>query len=71
MELNINVQPNLEIDYINLQKMSFIYNALNSGWNISKKDDKYIFCKKHEGKKEIFLESYLQKFIEDNLGINK
>jgi hypothetical protein len=67
MELNIKAQPNLGIDFINLQKLSFINNAIESGWNVSKKNNKYIFCKKHEGKKEVFLESYLQKFIEDNL----
>ena len=47
--------------------MRFIYNAIESGWNVKKIDNKYYFCKKHEGKKEIYLETYLQKFIEDNM----
>jgi len=48
-------------------KMEFIMNALDAGWSVKKKDDAYIFSKKHEGKREIFQESYLQTFIESNL----
>ncbi len=57
MELNVNVQSDLNIDFIQLQKMSFLYNALNSGWSIKKQKDKYIFSKKHEGKKEVYLDT--------------
>jgi len=71
MELNVNVQSELNIDFIQLQKMSFLYNALNSGWSIKKQGDKYIFSKKHEGKKEVYLDTYLQKFIESNLNLPK
>ena len=44
--------------------MAFIYNAIESGWSVKKNEDKYIFTKKHEDKKEVYLESYLRKFIE-------
>jgi hypothetical protein len=64
LELHDN---NDEIDYIQLQKLKFIYNALESGWTIKKQNDSFIFSKKHEGKKEIFLDTYLRKFIEENL----
>ena len=47
-------------------KKDFIYNALEDGWNITKKNDCYIFRKKHEQKKEVYLDSYLTKFIEKN-----
>jgi hypothetical protein len=47
--------------------MKFLYNALETGWSIVKKDDKYIFNKKHEGEKEIYLDSYLQQFILANM----
>jgi hypothetical protein len=67
MELNISVSPDLNIDFIKLQKMSFLYNALEAGWAVKKQEEKYIFTKKHEGKKEVYLETYLQKFIEANL----
>ena len=47
--------------------MKFLYNALDSGWSIVKRDDKYIFNKKHEGEKEIYLDSYLEQFILANM----
>ena len=62
---------NLEIDCIKLQKMAFIYNAVQSGWEVKMNDDKYIFTKKHEGKKEIYLENYVRKFIESNMDIKQ
>jgi hypothetical protein len=66
-EINLNMNKETEIDFIKLQKMRFIYNAIDSGWNVKKIDNKFYFSKKHEGKKEIYLETYLQKFIEDNM----
>jgi stage II sporulation protein D len=56
-----------QIDSIKLRKMLFIMNALNDGWTIKKKKDSYIFLKNHEGKKEVFLDSYLHTFLKDNL----
>ena len=66
-EISVNINKESEIDFIKLQKMRFIYNAIESGWNVKKIDNKYYFCKKHEGKREIYLETYLQKFIENNM----
>ncbi len=67
MDIYIDSNDNNVIDYITLEKMKFLYNALESGWSIVKKDDKYIFNKKHEGEKEIYLDSYLQQFILANM----
>jgi hypothetical protein len=66
---NMNLQIELpeNIDIVQLQKMAFIYNALTDGWTIKKQENQYIFSKKHEGKKEIYLDTYLQSFIEANL----
>ena len=69
--ININTPNTLEIDYIKLQKMAFVYNALQSGWTVNKKDNTYVFTKKHEGKKEIYLDTYLKSFVEKNMDINK
>jgi len=63
--MNICIDNN--IDYITQQKMKFLYNALETGWTVVKREDKYIFNKKHEGEKEIYLDSYLQQFIVDNM----
>jgi hypothetical protein len=60
---------NIQVTRKEYQKMIFIMNALERGWKIKKiGDDKYVFIKKHEGRKEIFLESYLEKFINTNIG---
>ena len=52
---------------IKMQKMVFLFNALEEGWTINKKNDYYIFKKKHEGKKEVYLDTYLKSFVERNL----
>ena len=61
----------LEIDVIQVHKMAFIYNAVNDGWKVEMKNGKYVFTKRHEGKKEIYLDSYLEKFVSNNIDINK
>jgi hypothetical protein len=50
-----------------IQKMQFIYNALEKGWNVKKNKDNYIFTKKHEGKKEIVSDNFLSRFMKENL----
>jgi len=69
--IRINTQQNIEVECIKLQKMAFIFNAVQSGWKVSMKDDSYVFTKKHEGKKEIYLDTYVKSFIEKNMDINK
>jgi hypothetical protein len=49
------------------QKYIFINNALEDGWSIKKINEKYIFTKKHENRREIFQEDYLENFIVSNL----
>jgi hypothetical protein len=73
MELKINVddEENIKIDPIRFQKMLFVYNALEEGWTIKKKKDSLVFSKNHEGKKEVFLESYLVRFMKSNFDLNK
>jgi hypothetical protein len=68
--IKIENEKKLEIDKIKFQKMVFLFNALDSGWSIKKKNDSYIFTKNHEGKKEIFDENYLCMFMKDNFDIN-
>uniref|UniRef100_A0A6C0LKV5 Uncharacterized protein n=1 Tax=viral metagenome TaxID=1070528 RepID=A0A6C0LKV5_9ZZZZ len=50
-------------------KKEFLYNAIEDGWTVKKMSNYYIFRKKHEGKKEVFQESYLSHFIEKHLHI--
>ena len=59
------------IDPKTLAKMSFVFNAINDGWTIRKKKDKYIFVKPHDNRKEVLETSYLEAFIKKNLHVNK
>tara|TARA_B100001094_G_C17575872_1_gene505096 strand:+ start:292 stop:531 length:240 start_codon:yes stop_codon:yes gene_type:complete len=69
--ININLPEKLSIDNTKLQKMIFIYNAIEQGWEIKmNKDNVYTFSKKHENKKEIFNDNYLMEFIKKNININ-
>lgn len=63
------MERSLFVEDGDFQKMRFIYNALESGWAVNKRKNVYVFSKKHEGKKEIFEESFLQEFIKSNFEI--
>ena len=56
-----------------VQKMVFIYNAVNDGWSVKKiEKSKYEFTKElnnFKNKKEINFENYLKKFLLFNLSI--
>lgn len=54
-----------------LNKMVFLYNAVNDGWKIEKKNGLYVFRKKHDNKEEIYSDAYLENFITDNLRFSK
>ena len=62
---------NIKVDVIKFQKMIFLYNAIDQGWSVKKRDDSYIFTKNHESKKEVFENSYLLKFMKSSLDITK
>lgn len=70
MTVKIETGDISKIDNVVLQKMVLVYNALEDGWDIKKKNDIYIFSKKHGGVKEVFLESYLYTFMKDKFDIN-
>lgn len=59
----------LNIDLIQLQKMAFLFNALENGWSVRKENNYYVFKKNHEGKKEVYLDKYLQQFLSKNLDL--
>lgn len=71
MEFNVNVEDknNIKIDKLKIHKMTLLYNALDNGWSVHKKNDSYIFSKNHEGKKEVFVDSYLIDFIKYNMNL--
>lgn len=63
-----------EIEYNDIQKMIFIFNALHDGWTVKKIDkNKYEFIKDTEHvEKEIILENCIKEYIKcNNLKNNK
>jgi hypothetical protein len=78
MDLNIKLQSlkhleesDLKVDSIKFQKMILLYNSIEQGWTIKKRNDSYVFVKNSESKKEVIQDSYLLNFMKDNLDINK
>ena len=62
--------PNMiKMNRTEFQKMTFIINALNDGWTVKIEEDKFVFTKKHENRREIFEENYLSDFINNNMKI--
>jgi hypothetical protein len=56
----------INMDAKTFQKMIFIYNSVEDGWDVKKNGDQYVFLKPHEGKKDVYTDEYLDKFIERN-----
>jgi hypothetical protein len=78
MDIKLNLDPlrdlensNFKVDVIKFQKMILLYNAIDQGWSVKKRNESYVFVKHHENKKEVLEESYLSKFMKTNLDLNK
>ena len=65
--ISYNTATKLRDKDVQIQKMMFIYNAVEAGWTVKKVADKYIFTQKHGGNREVYLENYLRNFLENNL----
>ena len=78
MDIKINLDTlkdleneNIKIDVIKFQKMVLLFNSIEQGWSVKKRNDSYVFTKHHEGKKEVLEESYLKKFMKTNIDFNR
>ena len=78
MDIKINLDylkdlenSNFKVDAIKFQKMLLLYNTIEQGWSVKKRNDSYVFTKNHENKKEVLDDSYLMKFMKTNLDLNK
>ena len=71
MDITVETCKSGCLDPLVVQKMTFLYNALENGWTIKKRNNLYVFTKNHEGKKEVLLDDYLKRFMLDNLDISK
>jgi hypothetical protein len=55
MDLKINLESlkdlensNLKVDAIKFQKMLLLFNSIEQGWTVKKRNDSYVFTKNHE-----------------------
>ena len=78
MDIKINLESlrdlentNFKVDAITFQKMLLLYNTIEQGWSVKKRNDSYIFIKNHENKKEVLDDSYLMQFMNTNLDLSK
>lgn len=78
MDIKINLESlanleneNVKVDVIKFQKMLLLFNSIEHGWSVKKRDGSYVFTKSHENKKEVLEDSYLLKFMKTNLDLNK
>ncbi len=78
MDIKINLDSfkdleneDLKVDAIKFQKMVLLFNSIEQGWSVKKKEESYIFSKPHENKKEVLEDSYIMKFMKTNLDLNK
>jgi hypothetical protein len=78
MDINVNLNSlkdleneNVKVDVIQFQKMILLFNSIEQGWSVKKRDGSYVFSKPHENKKEVLEDSYLLKFMKTNLDLNK
>uniref|UniRef100_A0AB39J6M6 Uncharacterized protein n=1 Tax=Florenciella sp. virus SA2 TaxID=3240092 RepID=A0AB39J6M6_9VIRU len=62
MTNKINIfSPNLTNKELN--KILFIYNAIEDGWSVKKRKKKYIFTKHKNKENYIYTDDYLKNFV--------
>lgn len=78
MDMRINLESlkdleneNIKVDVIMFQKMLLLYNSIEQGWTVKKRNTSYVFTKNHENKKEVLEDAYLMKFMKSNLDFKK
>jgi hypothetical protein len=64
--IDTELPPNIKMQKPAMRKMLFIMNAIDQGWSVKKSNDSYIFTKKHENRKQIFQDNYLENFLISN-----
>lgn len=62
---------NVKVDIITFQKMMLLFNSIEQGWSVKRREGSYVFTKAHENKKEILNDKYLLQFMKTNLDLNK
>ena len=69
-------EPEWAVEIKRIQLLTFLYNALEGGWNIKKQSNpfntcnNYVFVKKHNGQYKMYEDDeYLTQFMKNNLSL--
>jgi len=78
MDMKLNLESlrdleneNVKVDVIKFQKMILLFNSIEQGWSVKKRNSSYVFTKNQENKKEVLEDAYLLKFMKSSLDFNK
>jgi hypothetical protein len=71
IERAIGLPDSMSMDRKKFLKMLFLSNAIEGGWSVRKRDEAYTFSKKHEGRREVFMDDYLDQFVRTHSGIDE
>jgi len=63
---NQKIDINIEIKN-KIYVMHFVMNTLENGWTIRKKNDNFVFRKKHKNRDEVYSDDYLINFLKINI----
>jgi len=61
MNILVNIPP-IHVG-TDTNKMLFIFNAIENGWSVKKRNGKYIFRKKHNNESRYFKPSFVNDFV--------
>jgi len=61
MNITVNIPP-IQVG-TDINKMVFIFNAIEKGWTVKKRDGRYIFRKKHNNESNYLKPSFINEFV--------
>ena len=64
-----DLPESMAMDRRRFRRMLFLSSAVEDGWSVRKREDTYIFSKKHEGRREVFMDAYLDEFVRTHSGM--
>lgn len=76
LDFTINIESlanldNVKVDIVTFQKMVFLFNSIEQGWTVKKREGAFVFTKPHENKKEVIADSYIMQFMKTGLDVSK
>jgi hypothetical protein len=61
MNIVVNIPP-IHVG-TDTNKMAFIFNAIETGWSVKKRNGRYIFSKKHNNESKYLKRTFINDFV--------